>query len=152
MTWFAGTAQPTFGPAFNSADITNLVNGSAVMSTLPDIPNTSDGDSLAAISWNLTIASATIAAGSVLSFYAYPLNQDGTTYGDGLLSPTDGQVAGIIPTLPVWSAEVPTATGVTTLVGTITRIILPAQNFRWALLNGSGQKITSGTIQFFTYN
>src|SRR4051794_9475755 len=86
VKWAAGggvglTATSCFGTEVNS-----LAAGSVAVSTLV-IANGTNLDILANLSFSVT--GTTPATGSpTLDVYLLPLNQDGTTYGDGIASGT----------------------------------------------------------------
>jgi len=154
--WAAGNGVGyTWTTAINSADMANMANGQTVLSSVADIANQTSQDMYADISYLLTIASSTIAAGSTFSFYLYMLNQDGSHYGDNQL--TAGTATSLTPALAPscgpFVSSIP-AVATTTMYGTITGILIPPGSFRFAMQNNCGFSLTAGTqtVKYRTYN
>jgi hypothetical protein len=82
---------------FNAADLNSMANGSSVLSGVSAITNGTSLDQFFDVSFQLTIASNTIAAGANLAMWLFPLMEDGTTFGDASL--TAGTQAAITPGL-----------------------------------------------------
>jgi hypothetical protein len=154
--WVAGLGQGlTWGTLINSADMTAgpLATANTVLSSVADIANGSALDQFMDISVSLVISSNTIAAGANLAFWIYALNQDGTTYGDGIL--VAGTGAAVTPSFPPCAIiGLHAATSQTALLGFYQGIIIPPGSFRVAIQNNSGFTLTSGTqtVKYRTYN
>lgn len=71
---------------FTASDFNSLANGSFVLATTA-LTNQDDLDLLMEVSFSVEVGGTTTAS-SFLSLYMMPLNQDGTTYGDGTPSGT----------------------------------------------------------------
>jgi hypothetical protein len=152
-SWVAGNGVGlTWATAINSADMISLANGSSVVSSVADIANGTQLDMFMDISMSLLIASSAVVAGANISFFIYPLNQDGSTYGDGQF--VNGTQAAKTPTFaPCATMPLPVAT-LTALIGFAQYIVLPPGSFRLAMQNNSGFALTAGTqtVKYRTYN
>lgn len=152
--WTAGNgAGLTWTTLINSADLASMANGSSVLSSVADIANGTNLDQFMDISALCAISSSTIAAGANLAFWLYPLQEDGTTYGDGQF--TAGTQAAKTPAFPPCAViSLVAAAAQTTLVGLAQGIIIPPGSFRVAMQNNSGFTLTSGTqtVKYRTYN
>lgn len=156
--WTSGNGQgdAAWGALINSSDMASMAGTTAgsntVLSSVAGIANGTNNDQFMDISCELTIASSAVAAGANLAFWIYPLQEDGTTYGDGLLT------AGTQATLtPAWAPLPPivlAASTRTSLIGQINGIVIPPETFKVAIQNNSGFALTSGTqtCSFKTYN
>src|SRR5579872_5459863 len=79
--WIAGSGQGlTWGDAFSTATLNSIASGNAILSDL-QIDNSTALDLFGDVS--IALASAAFAAPNYVGVYLYPLNKDGTTYGDG---------------------------------------------------------------------
>ncbi len=152
--WTAGNgAGLTWTELITSADLASMPNGSSVLSSDADIANGTQLDMFMDISAVCAIASSTIAAGANLAFWLYALQEDGSTYGDGQLTP--GTQAAKTPTFaPIGVMPLVAAAAQTTLVGFVQGIIIPPGSFRVAMQNNSGFTLTSGTqtVKYRTYD
>jgi hypothetical protein len=149
--WVAGSGQGlTWGTAVNAADVNSLANGSSVLSSVADIANGTSADMFADLS--VQLGSMTAAAPATIGVYLYPLNSDGSTYGDNQLA--SGTGAAKIPAATYWVGSIMFPTGTATVKGTLTRIILPPGSFRFVLYNQAGVALASSgnTVQYRTYN
>jgi hypothetical protein len=154
--WTAGNGVGyTWTTAINSADLASMPTGSTVVSSVADITNQTAQDMFMDVSISLVIASSTIVAGANIAFWLMPLNQDGTTYGDGQFTngtqkaATPANTQNILPSIGLIAAA-----SQTTLVGAVTGIQIPPGSFRLACQNNSGFTLTSGTqtVKYRTYN
>ena len=148
--WIGGSGQGlTWGTAFNTADMNALPSGNAILSGVAGITNGSSLDVFADISF-LAGATVTTAAPNFLGFYLYPLNQDGSTYGDGRF----GSAAAGPPPGNYFIGSIGFAVGAgTTIAGTLTGIILPPGTFKFLLWNQAGVALAAtNTCQYRTYN
>jgi hypothetical protein len=150
--WIAGSGQGlSYGTAFNGSDLNSMANGSAVLSSVADIANGTPLDIFAGIS--ISLGSIAVAAPSFLGIYVYPLNQDGTTYGDGYFS--SGTQTAKVPSATYWVGNIIVGTtGTSVVTGTLDRIILPPRSFRFLAYNQLGVAIagSSNTAKYETYN
>lgn len=152
--WVAGNGVGfTWTTLINSADLASMPTGDTVLSSVTDILNQANLDMFMDISAELVISSSTIAAGANLAFFLYPLNEDGTTYGDGQLA--SGTQAAVTPAFPPCAVMPLVAlASQTSLKGFSQQIIIPPGAFRVAMQNNSGFTLTSGTqtVKYRTYN
>jgi hypothetical protein len=144
----------TYGSLFAAGDINSLTAGSSVRSSVTAIANGTNLAMFMDISYLLTIASSTIAAGANFAFWIYNLNQDASHYGDNQL-PTAGTSAAITPAFPPCATVgIPAVATTTTMYGTATGIVIPPGTFTMAIQNNCGFNLSGSgnTIQYRTYN
>ncbi len=149
--WIAG-AVSSWTAAFagtSGADLNSLANGSSILSSVT-ISNGSVGDIYADLS--IAIGSLTAAAPNYIGAYVYPLNEDGSTYGDSQL--TAGTQAAKLPGGIYWARNFPFPTGTAAITGTILRITIPFGTFKFCLYNQSGASFPSSgnSCQYRTVN
>jgi hypothetical protein len=148
--WIAGSGQGlTWGAAMGSSDPNSLASGNAILSS-QQIDNSAAYDVFADLS--VSLGSVTPGAGApYIGFYLYPLNEDGSSYGDGRFGsaaagpPPSQYYVGSIPC-------VPSTAGVIT--GAIRGIILPPGKFKFVLYNLAGGALaaSSNAVDYRTYN
>lgn len=154
--WVGGNINSglSWATLINSGDLTSLGTASnAAISNAISIANGTGLDQFMDISIQLAIASSTIAAGANIAIWLAMLQQDGSTYGDGIL--VAGTPAAYTPpwppvaVFPLWAAATRT-----TLIGQVNGIVIPPGSFKAILQNNSGFALTSGTqsVSFRTYN
>ncbi len=148
--WVAGSGVGfTWTGLFTTAATLNtLPNGSSVLDTA-DITNQTALDMFADLS--ISLASITPVAPNYVGVFLYPLNQDGSTYGDGQFA--SGTQSAAIPAANLWVGNIiaPLVAGV--VVGILPRIIIPPGTFRWLFQNNLGVALGSGnTVKYRTYN
>jgi hypothetical protein len=149
--WIAGSGVGfTWTACFAAADTQSLANGSSVLSNQGDITNQTALDIFADLSFNMP--SVTTVAPNKLDFFIYPLNQDGSTYGDNQL--TVGLQAAVTPSPSLWCGTFILPVGTQALDGIITRIIIPPGTFRFAMQNNAGVTMSASApnIKYRTYN
>lgn len=146
--WIAGAGAGLTWTSCFSTEVNSLANGSvAVGATV--ISNGTALDQTADLSFSVT--GTTAATGSpYLGFYIMPLNQDGTTYGDGTASGT------VAPAINYLFANifVPNSITAAALVGNVTGFQIPPGSFKFAVVNGTGNALASSgnTIKYRTYD
>jgi hypothetical protein len=144
----------TWTSFFNGSDLNSLPNGDSVLSSVTAIGNGSSLDQFFDVSFVLTIASSTVLVGANLTMWLFPLNGDGTTYGDNSL--TAGSQAAITPGLyPKLVMPLRAASGITKLYGTNNEpLVMPPGNWLPVLQNNSGFALSaSGNAGYFrSYN
>jgi hypothetical protein len=149
--WIGGSGVGLpWSTALNAADVNSLASASAVLSSLADITNGTSLDVYA--DFSVSLGSVTTVAPNYLGVYLFPLNQDGTTYGDGQFS--SGTQTAKVPSLTYWVRNIVFPVGTQVCVGTITRIPLPPGSFRFLVFNqmGVGIAASSNTVKYRTYN
>lgn len=158
--WTAGNgAGLTWTTAFNAtsgADLNvGLTNGQSVMSSGSAVANGTNLDQFAALSFEGALGSSSaIAAGANLAFWLALLNEDGSTYGDNLMT-----AGSAFSGTPGWSAPIAVmplyASTRTSVYGQVSGIVLPPVNFLWVMQNNTGFTLATGTsnvCKFITYN
>jgi hypothetical protein len=148
--WIAGSlAGLTWASAGFSTEVNSLANGNAVIAA-NQLDNSTALDVFADVS--LSLGSVTPGSGApYIGLYLCPLNQDGTTYGDGRFgSATSGPPAasyrvGAIPLVASTAGP---------LLGMVRGIILPPGKFKFLIHNQAGVTLaaSSNTLQYRTYN
>lgn len=146
--WIAGSGVGlTWTDAFSTATLNSIASTNAILSDL-QIDNSTALDLFCDIS--IVLASAAFVAPNLIGVYLYPLNKDGTTYGDGRFGtsaagpPPGAYYRGQIPIVAVTQAQ----------EGTLLGIILPPGKFKFVLQNQGGVALASSanTCQYRTYN
>ena len=147
--WVAGNGVGLTWTACFGAELNSLAIGNAVQSSVT-IANATALDLLADLS--ISLGSVTTPAGlPYIGVYLYPLNQDGTTYGDGrFTSSTNAQ-----PPTSYYVGAIPvpaSATGV--IVGNLRSIPLLAGSFRFVFYNNAGVILAASgnTASYRTFN
>jgi hypothetical protein len=151
--WTAGSGVGyTWTAAFAAADLNSMTSAYACLSSQGDISNQGIGDIYADISFS--IASVLTTGTPYIAFYLYPLNQEGTTYGDGQFTAGTQTAGTTIPSASLWKASFMTPIGTQVLVGTCTGIIIPPGTFRWLIQNKTGVNWTGSgnACKYRTYN
>jgi hypothetical protein len=147
--WISGAGQGlTWGDAFSTATLNSIVNGNAILSDI-SITNGTALDVFADVS--VAMGSITIAAPNYIGIYLYPLNKDGSTYGDGRF----GSSAAGPPASNCWVGNIIMPTGAAASEGTARGIILPPGTFKFVLYNQLGNTLagsSGNTCQYRTYN
>jgi len=139
LTWTAA-----FGTEFTT---TALANGNAILSSV-SITNGTALDKYADLS--IVLASITPVAPNFLGIYLYPLNQDGTHYGDGRF----GSAAAGPPTAGYYVGAVGLVAAVGAQYGVLSTIVLPPGTFKFVIYNQAGVSTASSgnTAYYRTYN
>lgn len=132
------------------ADINSLASGNAKQCTTV-FTNGTALDIFADIS--VSLASLTSGAGSpTFSIYLYRLNQDGTTYGDGLYATS----AAGPPNVSYFACAIPVNPSVTAaIVGSCQGIVLPPGSFVLVPYNNTGVNAlaaSANALKIRTYN
>jgi hypothetical protein len=142
--WFAGTVGLTWATVTITVD--SVVNGNAIASSALD--NSSNLDMFADLS--ISLGSITPTGVPYIGVYVYPLNQDGSTYGDGRFGssaagpPPANYLVGMIGLVASAGVQVGMARG----------ILLPPGSFKFVLYNQSGVTLagSSNTVKWRTYD
>lgn len=147
--WIAGSGVGlTWTNAYTASTLDSIVNGNAIMSGT-NIDNSSSLDVFADFSMNL--GSVTVAAPNYIGVYLYPLNKDGSTYGDGRF----GSSAAGPPASSYWVGNIIVPTGAAASEGMVRGIILPPGQFKFVVYNQLGVTLAGSggnTAQYRTYN
>lgn len=144
--WVAGNGVGLTWTVCFGTELNSLANGNAVLSSVT-INNATALDVLADVSFSLNVTpTGTL---PYVGVYLYPLNQDGTTYGDGRFTASTNAIP---PTGYYVGAISPGSS--TPIVGMLPRIIIPPGSFRFLFYNNTGAAFSSsaGTASYRTYN
>lgn len=149
--WIAGGLQGlTWGGVGFSTELNSLANGNAVLMSGTALDNSTTLDVFADIS--VSLGSITPGSGApFIGIYIMPLNEDGTSYGDGRFGsaaagpPASAYFVGSVPCNP-------SSAGVVT--GIIRGVVLPPGKFKLCLYNSAGVSLASSanTVDYRTYN
>jgi hypothetical protein len=146
----AGAVANYTSCGFTAADFNSLANASvAVMPTTANIDNTTNLDDYIDVSFSFANGATTTVATSFFALFLLPLNQDGTTYGDGA---TTGSTQ---PGVSYWVTNANTRSGITsggTLVGTFPTVWLPRKRFILAIANMTGGALNASAAAAVQYN
>jgi hypothetical protein len=148
----SGAGLTTWADAFTGSTLNSLAAGNAIISDLL-ISNNTPLDMFGDISIHL--ASAAFAAPAQIALYIYPLNRDGSTFGDGRYFPSGIPTAAAGPPAAHLLACTMQLVAATQAQDNIfTGIQLPPRPFRWVLYNPNSVALaSSGNLcQYQTYN
>lgn len=146
--WIAGSLTSlNWTNAFSSSTLNSLANQNAVLSDLA-IDNSTTLDMFADIS--IALATAGFTSFPFVSFYLYPLQSDGATYGDGQYT----TATSALPSSVYFVGNIPLVAATAVQQGTIRGVMLPPGGFKWVIWNvGNATFSSSGnTCQYRTYN
>lgn len=151
--WIGGSGVGfTWTAAFSGTDLTGAIaNASSLLSSVADITNQTSLDIFC--DFSISLGSITTAAPNYLGVYLYPLNEDGTTYGDGNF--VAGTIKAATPSATYFKGSIIVpAAAATVSVGTLTGIIMPPGSFRFCIQNnlGASTATTANTYKYRTYN
>lgn len=150
--WIAGSGVGlTWTNTYTSAaTFDSIVNGNAIRSDL-DVVNGTNLDLFADFGISLGSAAFGTITNPYVGVFFYPLDMDGSTYGDGRFS---SSAAG--PPPPVyWVGNIGLVAATQAQTGTLRGVILPPGTGRFVLHNGSGVTWAGSggnTIKYRTYN
>lgn len=146
--WISGSGQGlTWGDAFSTATLNSIGSSNAILSDVA-VANGTALDIFADVS--VILGSTTYAAPNFVGVYLYPLNSDGSTYGDGRFGsaaagpPPSNYAVGSIGMVAATQAQ----------EGSLTRVVLPPGTFKFVLYNqmGAAFPASGNTCQYRTYN
>lgn len=146
--WIAGSGVGlTWTDAFSTATLNSIASGNAILSDL-QIDNSTALDMFCDLS--IALASAIYVAPNFIGVYLYPLNKDGTTYGDGRF----GSSAAGPPAPNYYVGNIVVVAATQAQEGALIRIPLLPGKFKFVLYNQAGVALPSSgnTCQYRTYN
>jgi hypothetical protein len=148
--WVAGSGVGlTWTAAYSAASTFNsIVNGNAIISDL-QIDNSTALDIFADFAF--VGGSVTTVAPNYIGVYLYPLNSDGSTYGDSRF----GTSAAGPPPSVYYVGSIGLPVGTQALTGMVRGIILPPAKFKFLIYNQAGVTLAgsgANTILYRTYN
>lgn len=147
--WVIDTSYTTL--AFATADTASLPSGGAALGT-GTVNNATNLDQYMDVSFIVTVGGTTV-AGSYITVFLLPLNQDNGTYGDAFASSTTTQPSGGYAVGSI-GVKVGVASG-STVVGTVQFVNIPPGVFKIAFGNNLQVPFaaTSGLgVAYRTYN
>lgn len=136
---------------FTATNLNSLASGGGALSTAA-ITNGTTLDVYMDVSWVVTVGGTTLVS-SLMTIYLLPLNQDGTTYGDGYASSTTTQPAAQYAIGSV-APKVGVASG-STVTGMVRNCLLLPGDFKLAFGNNLGVTLAATaalTLKYRTYN
>lgn len=148
VAWSAGEGVGfTWTDITTTASLNSLASGSCILGTVA-VANQTALDKFMDLSVALASAAFT-GAGINISVHLYPLNDDGTSYGDGKFGsaaagPCAYPPAAIIPLVAATQAQTGSATG----------IVIPPGTFKVVICNNGGVALAASgnTLKYRTYN
>jgi len=146
--WVNGSGQGlTWSAAINSTELNSLANGNAVL-LATQIDNSVAFDMFA--DFSVALGSAAFASPNYIGLYLYPLNQDGTTYGDGRF----GTAAAGPPPSNYYMGSIGLVAATQAQEGALTGIVIPPGKFKIVLYNQGGVALaaSANTVAYRTYN
>ena len=145
--WVAGTVGLTWTDCIATATLNSIASGNAILSG-SNLDNSANLDMFCDVS--IALGSITTVAPSFLGIYLYPLNKDGTTYGDGKFASS----AVGPPANPYWVGNILVPVGTGAAEGTLRGIIMPPGKFNFVFYNqlGVAMAASGNTAQYRTYN
>jgi hypothetical protein len=145
--WVAGAGVGLTWTAAFGAETNSLASTNAILSSVA-ITNGTALDIFC--DFSISLPSMTPTGAPYIGVYLYPLNQDGTTYGDGRFGSSTSAVPPSV--YSVGNIGIVAAVGVQT--GTLTGIVMPPGTFKFVVYNGSGVALSASaaTWKYRTYN
>lgn len=144
-----GSSTTTWVSAgFTAADFNSLANGSLVVAASA-IAQSANLDDFLDVSFSLVVGGTTTAA-SFLALYLFPLNQDGTTYGDAT------GTGSALPGVSYWMTNTFAKIGVTSgnaIVGSFPRVFVGdlASDFKLGIVNNLGVALNASAAAVAKY-
>lgn len=145
--WIAGSGQGLTWGSLDTTALNSIASGNAILSGT-SITNGTALDIFADV--EVVLASLAALAPNFVGVYLYPLNSDGSTYGDGRFT---SSAAGPPPS-SYWVGNIVYDASTGAKQGTCRGIILPPGTFKFLLHNQMGAAFasSSNTLKYRTYN
>ncbi len=147
--WIAGDGVGlTWTAAVTPSTLDTITNGNAILSNT-QIDNSSALDMFCDLS--MVFGSITWAAPNYIGVFLYPLNSDGSTYGDGRF----GTSAAGPPSPTYWVGNILCPVGTAAAEGILQRIAMPPGAFKFVFYNQSGATLAgsgANSAKYRTYN
>lgn len=145
--WIAGSGVGLTWTSLMTTELNSIASGNAILGGSA-VTNGSALDIFA--DFSLVLASLACAAPNFIGLYLYPLNDDGSSYGDGRFG---SSAAGPPPSnYSVGSIGLVAATQAQS--GTLLRVVMPPGTWKPVLYNQAGVALASSgnTLKYRTYN
>jgi hypothetical protein len=145
--WIAGSGVGFTWTSLMTTELNSIASGNAILGGTA-VSNQSALDIFC--DFSLVLASAAFVAPNFMGIYLYPLNDDGSTYGDSRFG---SSAAGPPPSnYSVGSIGIVAATQAQT--GTLVRVVMPPGTWKPVLYNQGGVALASSgnTLKYRTYN
>jgi hypothetical protein len=145
--WIAGSGQGLTWGSLDTTTLNSIASGNAILSGTA-ITNGTALDIFADV--EVVLASLAAVTPNYVGVYLYPLNSDGTTYGDGRFS---SSASGPPPSV-YFVGSIGMVAATQAQQGTLRGIILPPGSFKFVLYNQMGVAFASAsnTLKYRTYN
>jgi hypothetical protein len=145
----AGTVGLTYTTAGFGAEVNSLATGNTVMAGT-QLDNSANLDVFCDVSVSLGSVTPSV-TGPFVGIYLFPLNEDGTTYGNGQFSTV---AVAAQPSSPYYAGTISLTTSAGVLTGVIRGIIMPPDKFKFGIYNATGVSLaaSANTIDYRTYN
>lgn len=143
----AGGVSSYTDMGFTATDFNSRVNGGVIVAA-STVTNASNLDLYGQISFSVVNGATTTTQASYFQFYAAELNQDGTTYGDGIATGTTlpaAHQALAIADLPISAGSGATMTGSTKWFP------MPGGELKFVFVNSSGGALNGSAAAVFKY-
>jgi len=148
MSGVALWSTPSAWAAAFGTEIDSLAAGDVAVSSVV-IANGTALNLYSDVSFSLTGTTPTSGV-AYFTLYLLPLNQDGSTYGDGTVS------GAVLPgsNYQVGSVQVPLSVTSGTLTGMMRGIVIPPGSFKFAIANQTGNALAASpnTVSYRTYS
>jgi hypothetical protein len=147
--WIAGSlAGLSWANAYTASTLNSIANGNAILSDLA-LDNSSALDVFC--DFSMAFGSIAVVAPNYVGVYLAPLNQDGTTYGDGRF----GSSAAGPPSTSYYVGSIAVPTGTAANEGMVRGIILPPGQFKFLIYNQMGVALAgagANVAKYRSYN
>lgn len=145
--WIAGSGAGLSWASLMTTELNSIANGNAILGGT-SVANGTAMDIFC--DFSIVLASAAFVAPNYIGIYLYPLNDDGSSYGDGRFS---SSAAGPPPSnYLIGSIVIVAATQAQT--GTLLRAVMPPGTWKPVIHNGGGVALAASgnTLKYRTYN
>jgi hypothetical protein len=151
-TWVGGNGVGLTWTACMLNSGTSVLNSITNNDSVLDGADVTNGTALDIYAdFSVQLGSVTSVAPAMMNVFIYPLNGDGSTYGDNQLTTT---FAAKTPAPQFYAGSIIFPVGTQALIGTLERIVMPPGTFRWAVQSQAGVTLASSgnAAQYRTYN
>lgn len=145
--WIAGSGVGLTWTSLDTTALNSIASGNAILSGTA-ISNATPLDIFTDV--EVVLASLAAVAPNFVGVYFYPLNSDGSTYGDGRFTSS----ASGVPPSQYWVGNIIMVAATQAQQGTLRGVILPPGTGKFVLYNQMGVAFASSgnTLKYRTYN